>query len=91
MLEAGTGFRCEEDHVVGNEKFERAFGMDFEFCSSRSSVWWTGEAQTADHNAAFDFKSYLQDGESHINYKVDWAKAIQENDCCLLWSGKSLT
>jgi len=38
MLEAGTGLRCEEDSVVGNEKFERAFGTDFEFCSARASV-----------------------------------------------------
>jgi len=62
---------CEEDSVVGNEKFEREFGMDFEFCSSTASVRRTGEAQTADHNAAFDFKSYLHDDESHINYKID--------------------
>lgn len=63
--------------MEGNEKFERAFGMNFEFSSSRASVWRTGEAQTADHNGAFDFKSYLQDDESHITYKVDQAKGVQ--------------
>jgi len=36
MLEAGTRLRREEDNVVGNEKFERPFGMGFEFCGSRS-------------------------------------------------------
>jgi hypothetical protein len=37
-LETGIGLRCEGDKLVGNEKFERAFWMDFEFCSSRASV-----------------------------------------------------
>jgi hypothetical protein len=58
MLEAGTRLRREEDNVVGNEKFERPFGMGFEICGSRVSVWRTGEAQTADRNATFDIKSY---------------------------------
>jgi len=38
MLEAGTRLRCEEDNVVGNVKFECVFGMDFVFCSSRTSI-----------------------------------------------------
>jgi hypothetical protein len=38
MLEAGTGLRSEEDSVVGNNNFERIFGTDFEFCSSRATV-----------------------------------------------------
>ena len=31
MLQAGTWLRYEEDNVVGNEKFDRVFGIDFEF------------------------------------------------------------